>query len=94
MKYDVDGISAHAANVGKIGGEIETKLGELLGLINGMPEIWASASGETAAQAATDIKQAGDLVARAVNSHGLSVQKAGQLFADGDQAVSQAFAQK
>jgi uncharacterized protein YukE len=91
MKYDIAGIGAHAANVGRIGNEIEEKLGELLALIQNMPEVWASGSGESAAQAAIDIKKAGDLVARAVSGHGTSVQKAGQMFAEGDAAVARAF---
>jgi WXG100 family type VII secretion target len=91
MKYDVDGINSHAVNVGKIGNEIEQKLGELLALIQNMPEVWSAASGESAAQAATDIKKAGDLVAKAVAGHGTSVQKAGQIFAEGDAAVAKAF---
>jgi WXG100 family type VII secretion target len=91
MKYDPEGISNHAAQVGKIGGEIETKLGELLGLINALPDVWASGSGESAAQAATDIKKAGDLVRQALAGHALSVQKSNQLFQDGDNAVKNYF---
>jgi uncharacterized protein YukE len=91
MKYDPEGIASHAAQVARIGSEIDRRLGELLGLIQTLPDVWASGSGVSAATAATDIKKAGDLVREALAGHALSVQKSNQLFQEGDNAVRSYF---
>jgi WXG100 family type VII secretion target len=91
MKYDPAGIANHAAQVGKIGGEVERLLGQLEGLIGALPEVWASGSGVSAATAAQDIRRAGDLVREALAGHALAVNKANALFQDGDQSVASYF---
>ena len=91
LRYDPEGISSHAHQVAKIGVEIETRMGELLGLINALPDVWQSGSGVSAATAAQDIRKAGDLVRQALAGHALSVQKANNLFQEGDQAVANYF---
>jgi WXG100 family type VII secretion target len=91
MKYDPTGIANHAAQVGKIGGEVERLLVQLEHLITALPDVWASGSGVSAATAAQDIRKAGDLVREALAGHSMAVNKANQLFQDGDQAVATYF---
>lgn len=90
----VDGsqLSAHAADVHRIGSEIETQLAALKAKVVELGNSgWKGVGAASAAAAAEKLDRAGRLVGQAITEHGDQVARANQLYQQGEQEVRRAF---
>lgn len=90
----VDGsqLSGHAAEVHRIGAEIEGQLAMLKRKVVELGQSgWRGIGATSAAEAADKLDQAGRMVSQAINDHGKQVNAANQFYQQGEDEVRRMF---